>query len=410
MDSEAAAAPERLRQTFRTEFGVEPDVIARAPGRVNLIGEHTDYNDGFVLPVAIDRDVRVAARRRPDGEAHLFAASFGRRSRFDLADIGHDPRERWSDYERGVAAVLQSAGFVLGGFDAVIEGEVPSGAGLSSSAAVEVATGTALKALFDLDIDAVRLALLCQRAENEFVGVACGIMDQFISALGRKGHALFLDCRSLETQHVPVGAAADGAAAGAGTGVGGVQIVVADTAVKRGLVDSEYNRRRAECQEAVRLLGERLPGVRALRDVTPEDLSRYGEALPPVVRRRARHVVTENARVLESVAALSVGDLTTFGRLMHQSHVSLRDDYEVTVPELDVMVDAALAVPGVLGTRMTGAGFGGCTVSLVEDGAVERFLAVVPEAYRSRTGLEPRVFPCRVVDGARLLAGGAGSG
>jgi galactokinase len=409
MDSEAAA-PERLRQMFRAEFGAEPEVIARAPGRVNLIGEHTDYNDGFVLPVAIDRDVRVAARRRPDGEVHLFAASFGRRSRFEIAAIGHDPSERWSDYERGVAVMLQQAGFVLGGFDAVVEGDVPSAAGLSSSAAVEVATATALKALFDLDVDPVKLALLCQKAENEFVGVACGIMDQFISALGRKGHALFLDCRSLETQHVPVGAAAeDEGGAGAATaapGTGGVQIVVSDTAVKRGLVDSEYNQRRAECQEAVRLLGGHLAGIRALRDVTPEDLIRFGEDLPPVVRRRARHVVTENARVLESVAALSVGDLTTFGRLMHQSHVSLRDDYEVTVPELDAMVEAALAVPGVLGSRMTGAGFGGCTVSLVEAGAVERFLAEVPEAYRSRTGLEPRVFACRVVDGARVLAGG----
>lgn len=395
MDSDVAA-PERLRQTFRDEFGAEPEVIARAPGRVNLIGEHTDYNDGFVLPVAIDREVRVAARRRSDGEVRLFAASFGRRSRFDIADIGHDPRERWSHYERGVAVMLQGAGYALGGFDAVVEGEVPSGAGLSSSAAVEVATATALKALFEIDLDPVRLALLCQKAENEFVGVACGIMDQFISALGREGHALFLDCRSLETRHVPVGAT--------GSSAGGVQIVVADTAVKRGLVDSEYNQRRAECQEAVRLLGERLPGIAALRDVSPEDFIRYGEALPPVVRRRARHVVTEDARVLESVAALSAGDLATFGRLMHQSHVSLRDDYEVTVPQLDVMVEAALAVPGVLGSRMTGAGFGGCTVSLVEDGAVERFLSEVPAAYRSQTGLEPRVYPCRVVDGARLLS------
>jgi galactokinase len=291
--------------------------------------------------------------------------------------------------------MVQGAGYTLGGFDAVVEGEVPSGAGLSSSAAVEVATATALKALFELDLDPVRLALLCQKAENEFVGVACGIMDQFISALGREGHALFLDCRSLQTRHVPVGAT--------GGSAGGVQIVVADTAVKRGLVDSEYNQRRAECQEAVRLLGERLPGIAALRDVSPEDFIRYGEALPPVVRRRARHVVTEDARVLESVAALSAGDLATFGRLMHQSHVSLRDDYEVTVPQLDVMVEAALAVPGVLGSRMTGAGFGGCTVSLVEDGAVERFLSEVPAAYRSQTGLEPRVYPCRVVDGARLL-------
>ena len=348
-----------------------------------------------MLPVAIDREVRVAARRRPDSEVRLLAANFGRRSRFDLRDISHDPAERWSHYERGVALMLQREGYALGGFEAVVEGEVPSGAGLSSSAAVEVATATALKALFGLDLDPVRLSLLSQRAENEFVGVACGIMDQFISALGRRDHALFLDCRSLETRHVPL--------ADAGSGSPGHQIVVADTAVKRGLVDSEYNRRRAECEEAVQRLSAVLPGVRALRDVSPEDFARHEALLPDVVRRRARHVITENARVLASVEALSAGDLPTFGRLMHESHVSLRDDYEVTVPQLDVLVEAALAVPGVLGSRMTGAGFGGCTVSLVRDDALERFEREVPQAYRQRTGLEPRVYVCRAVDGASAV-------
>jgi galactokinase len=277
----------------------------------------------------------------------------------------------------------------------VVEGEVPSGAGLSSSAAVEVATATALKALFGLDLDPVRLALLSQRAENEFVGVACGIMDQFISALGRRDHALFLDCRSLETRHVPLRVPG-----GAGPGH---QIVVADTAVKRGLVDSEYNQRRAECEEAVQRLAAVLPGVRALRDVSPEDFARHEALLQDVVRRRARHVITENARVLASVEALSAGDLPRFGRLMHESHVSLRDDYQVTVPQLDVLVEAALAVPGVLGSRMTGAGFGGCTVSLVRDDALERFEREVPQAYRQRTGLEPRVYVCRAVDGASAV-------
>ncbi len=402
MDAQSDARPdtqsevfERLRQTHRAEFGASPEVIARAPGRVNLIGEHTDYNDGFVLPVAIDREVRVAARRRPDSEVRLLAANFGRRSRFDLRDISHDPAERWSHYERGVALMLQREGYALGGFEAVVEGEVPSGAGLSSSAAVEVATATALKALFGLELDPVRLSLLSQRAENEFVGVACGIMDQFISALGRRDHALFLDCRSLETHHVPLRTP--------GSGSPGHQIVVADTAVKRGLVDSEYNRRRAECEEAVQRLSAVLPGVRALRDVSPEDFARHEALLPDVVRRRARHVITENARVLASVEALSAGDLPTFGRLMHESHVSLRDDYEVTVPQLDVLVEAALAVPGVLGSRMTGAGFGGCTVSLVRDDALERFEREVPQAYRQRTGLEPRVYVCRAVDGASAV-------
>ena len=387
----------RLRQSFATEFGAPADVVARAPGRVNLIGEHTDYNDGFVLPVAIDRDVLVAVRRRPDRRVRVFAVNLNRRTEFPVDDIRHHPSERWSHYERGVALLLQQRGFALGGFDLALEGDVPSGAGLSSSAAVEVATGTALKALFDLDIDAVQIALLSQKAENEFVGVNCGIMDQFISALGRHDTALFLDCRSLDTRHVPVGGAAGGEAAD-------VQIVVADTAVKRGLVDSEYNQRRAECEEATRILARHIPNVKALRDVSSAQLGEFGAGLPEVVRKRARHVITEDERVLASVEALSAGELQRFGQLMYESHASLRDDYQVTIPQLDVMVEGARAVPGVLGSRMTGAGFGGCTVSLVHRGAVNEFERVVPERYRAETGIEPRIYVCRVVDGAGLIA------
>jgi galactokinase len=272
---------------------------------------------------------------------------------------------------------------------------------------VEVATGTALQTLFGLDVDAIQIALLSQQAENEFVGVNCGIMDQFISALGRRGCALFLDCRSLETQLVPVqGATAAGAEQQDRAGeqhASDVQIVVADTAVKRGLVDSEYNQRRAECEEAVRILKAHLPHVTALRDVTSEELHRYGGDLPEVVRRRARHVVTENERVLESLEALAGGDLERFGQLMDQSHASLRDDYQVTISQLDAMVEAAREVPGVLGSRMTGAGFGGCTVSLVRTDAVDEFIRHVPARYRAQTGIEPRIYICHVVDGARVL-------
>ncbi len=389
-------AVERLRQNFREQFGAQPEVTARAPGRVNLIGEHTDYNDGFVLPVAIDREVRVSARRRSDSEVHLFAANFERRTVFHLEDVQHHPKERWSHYQRGVVLMLQRRGYKLGGFEAVIDGDVPSGAGLSSSAAVEVAMGTAITALFGLDVEPVQLALLCQEAENEFVGVNCGIMDQFISALGRRDHALFLDCRSLETRQVPLRGAS-------GAGEAGTQIVVSDTAVKRGLVDSEYNRRRAECEEAVRRLSQWLPGITALRDVTPERLEQHAAELPEVVWRRARHVVTENARVLASVDALLSGDLTSFGRLMDESHASLRDDYEVSVPQLDVLVTAARSIPGVLGSRMTGAGFGGCTVSLVQGEAVAEFERQVPRAYRAQTGLDPSIYVCRPVDGASVL-------
>ncbi|HET7771239.1 MAG TPA: galactokinase, partial [Chloroflexota bacterium] len=341
----------KISRIFRDRFGSAPTVVARAPGRVNLIGEHTDYNDGFVFPAAIDRDVYVAARATDDGRARLYAANFRRKTEFPLSDVRHQPSERWSHYERGVVVMLQQDGHQVGGFEAAIEGDVPSGAGLSSSAAVEVATATALKALFDLQLDPVRLAVLCQRAENQFVGVNSGIMDQFISALGQRATALLIDCRSLEYRHVPLGESA--------------QIVVADTSVKRGLVDSEYNARRAECEEAVRLLSQRVAGVRALRDVSAVQLREHEALLPEVVRRRARHVVTENERTLRSVAALEAGDLGAFGRLMDESHASLRDDYEVTVPPLDAMVDAAHNVSGVLGSRMTGAGFGGCTVSLV---------------------------------------------
>jgi galactokinase len=379
----------RLRATFQQTFGEAPDVIARAPGRVNLIGEHTDYNDGFVLPVAIDREVRVAMKRRPDRRVRLVAANFGRRSEFSVDDIEHDPSERWSHYERGVALMLKRRGYELGGFDAVLEGDVPPGAGLSSSAAVEVATGTALRALFDLDIDPVQLALLGQEAENEFVGVSCGIMDQFISALGKRDRALFLDCRSLETQHVPI--------------EGDVQIVVSDTSVKRGLVDSAYNQRRSECSEATAFFAARFPEVRALRDVTPERFARFEGDLPQTVCKRARHVVSENERVLASVRALTGGDLEAFGHLMYASHASLRDDYEVTIPQLDALVEIASAVPGVLGARMTGAGFGGCTVSLVRDVSVNPFRETVHEQYRAKTGLTPKIHVCRVADGASVV-------
>lgn len=383
-DPRLASLAARVTDAFAREFGGEASVVVAAPGRVNLIGEHTDYNDGFVLPAAIDRHIVIAARPRADRVVRLFAADMRESARFDLDDIRPDTARRWSNYERGVAWALQGAGYTLQGMDAVIAGDVPVASGLSSSAAVEVATAFAFQTLGELALDGVQRALLCQKAENEFVGMRCGIMDQYIISLGRRGHALLIDCRSLDYRLVPVPA--------------GVSLVICDTQKRRGLVDSEYNTRRNECEAGARALG-----VPALRDVSVETFAAREEELAPVTRKRCRHVVTENQRVMDAVDALGAGDLERFGALMNASHVSLRDDYEVSCAELDAMVEAAWRQPGVVGARMTGAGFGGCTVNLVRDEAAEAFQRQVAAEYTRATGLEPRVYRCAAEDGVRLL-------
>jgi galactokinase len=404
--------------------------MVRAPGRVNLIGEHTDYNDGYVLPVAIDRSILMAAAPRPDRRVVLHALDFCQRTEFSLDDIRHSDQHSWSNYQRGVALFLQERGFELLGVNAVISGDIPVGSGLSSSAAVEVAAAYTWQVLSGFSLSRVELALLCQRAENEFVGIKCGIMDQFISALGQRDHALLIDCRTLEHEAVRLGASEDSIArAGLQIRRGAEQraerlhlehevvkqgsgeslppppatIVVCDTMKRRGLVDSEYNARRRDCEEGVRLLQKRLPEIEALRDVSPSQFERYQGDLPEVVRRRCRHIVYENERVLQSVEALKRGDLATFGRLMNESHVSLRDDYQVSCRELNVMVEVAWQVEGVYGSRLTGAGFGGCTVSLVAREAVERFRAHVATEYQAATGIEPQVYACAIEDGVREI-------
>ena len=377
-----------LTSAFRSRFGAEPTAILRAPGRVNLIGEHTDYNDGFVLPVAIDRDVRIAASRRTDRQVNLYSLNFDQLVSFDLDAIAPDTLATWSNYPRGVIKHLAEAGYRFGGIDAAIAGNVPVAAGLSSSAAIEIATATTVSDLYGLGVDPVQKAVICQRAENQFIGVNCGIMDQFISSLGRADHALLVDCRSLEYTLVPIASV-------------GTSVLVADTTVKRGLAGSEYNVRRAQCEAgAARLAGLLGRPVRALRDVTLAEVDRFQSELPEVVGRRVRHVVSENERTLAGVAALRVGDLARFGQLMNESHRSLRDLYEVSCSELDVLVEAAWAVPGVYGARMTGAGFGGCTVAFVDTGAVAECVASVGDAYRARTGLTAQFHVCQVVDGA----------
>ncbi len=381
-----------MRVRLEQVFGEGGELVrTRAPGRVNLIGEHTDYNDGFVFPMAIEAGLELAGRLRPDRRVRLHAADLGRSVEFSLdAPLAFDQREAWSNYVRGVLWALAREGVTLRGFDLAFGGDLPSGAGLSSSAALEVGTAVTLQRLFGFELAPVRLAVLCQGAESEFVGMKCGIMDQFVVLMGRRGHALFLDCRSLEFSHVPLT-------------LGEHRIVICHSGVKHSLVASEYNRRRAQCEAGVKVLAEGKPEVRALRDVTLADLAARRGDLGEVIYRRCRHQVTENARVLESGEALRAGDLPRFGALMNASHDSLRDDYEVSCPEVDLLVEVARAVPGTLGARITGGGFGGCTVNLVHRSAVERFEAEVLPEYHRRTHLQPRLFVSTPADGARVV-------
>lgn len=378
-----------LGDSFRRLFGSEPAVVVRAPGRANLLGEHTDYNDGFVLPIAIDRSVLFAAAPRADRQVILHAFDLDTSTEFSLDDLAPSPVQRWSNYQRGVAHFLQARGYPLQGMNAALTSDVPIGSGLSSSAAVEMAAAFAFRALNRLDISLPDLALVCQQAEHEFAGMPCGIMDQFVSALGRRGHALLLDCRSLAYEHVPLSA--------------GLRVVVCDTGVRRELAGSEYRLRRAQCEEAVRHLQAVLPGIRALRDVRPEQLAEHRALLPEVVYRRARHVVLATARMGQAVAALRLGDAVAFGQAMRDCHASLREDYEVSCPELEALVDAANEVEGCYGSRLTGAGFGGCTVSLVAAEAVSEFERHVVQRYRQKTGRETTVIVCAAEDGVGVV-------
>ncbi len=380
----------QLHDAFATRFGAPPAFVVRAPGRVNLIGEHTDYNEGFVLPIAIDRATFVAARARVDRTIRVHSAQLDVEDRFSLDRIEHNPDQPWSNYVRGVVKAIRSRDLPLSGADLLIDSQVPLGAGLSSSAALEVAVAYALQLLNDLDLLGEELALLAQGAEQSFVGMQCGIMDQFMAALGRAGHALLLDCRDLSYRPIPIPLRA--------------RVVVCDSGVRHSLVASEYNERRAACEQAVQLLRARLPRISALRDVTSAQLEANADLLPPVVHRRARHVVSEIERTLAAAAALERGDLAHFGALMDASHASLRDDYEVSIPELDTLVEIARRLPGCYGSRLTGGGFGGSTVSLVEEGAVDRFAADLVAGYRERLGREAQVLVCTPSEGVSRVA------
>ncbi|MGZ4788987.1 MAG: galactokinase [Terriglobales bacterium] len=378
-----------LTRRFHDLFNKTPRLY-RAPGRVNLIGEHTDYNDGFVMPAAIDLYCCIAIAPRADRQLVLHSTQFSQSTSVDLGNPGLQRTGQWTDYIVGTAIALGRSGCAIGGADIMVHGEIPFGSGLSSSAAIEVAAGFALLDLAGQSIDRTKLAISCQRAENDFVGARCGIMDQFISANGHAGHALLLDCRSLQSEPLPIPQA--------------VRLVVCNTGVKHSIAGGEYGERRAQCEEAVRRLSSAVPGIRALRDVTPDQLETHKGLLPDVIYRRCRHVVTEDERVQQAAAALTSGDLHAFGRLMAESHRSLRDDYEVSCRELDLMVELAMAQPGIVGARMTGGGFGGCTANLVRAESADRFATAVGKEYEKQTGIHPEVYVFSAADGVHRMA------
>jgi galactokinase len=363
--------------------------IFRAPGRVNLIGEHTDYNGGFVMPAAIGFDTRVAVTARGDRYLEIYSRNFDERASFNLDDPRPAARGHWSDYIIGVAVMLRRE-LPVAGANLAIHGSVPIGSGLSSSAALEVATALALLSASGKSLDPVEVALLCQRGENEFVGARSGIMDQFASCFGKAGNAILLDCRSLQKRYEPVPEH--------------LRLVICDTMVKHELASGEYNRRREQCETGVRTLSKFLAGIESLRDVTRPELDECQDALDPVIYRRCRHVVSENGRVLAAATALEAGDLKRFGALMIESHQSLRDDYEVSSKELDLMVvlalEIALEMEGVYGARMTGGGFGGCTINLVEAGGAAEFARLIANRYKQQSGGNCAVYVCEAVDGA----------
>jgi galactokinase len=369
--------------------GSSPAVVARAPGRVNLIGEHTDYNEGFVLPAAVDKAVYFAVGPRPGGRVTLHAADLEQSHEFDLAAPARSDK-RWPNYLIGVVDQLLKAGHRLGGFACVYGGDIPIGSGMSSSAALEAGLAFALNVLFGLGLDPMAVVKLAQKAENEFVGVRCGIMDMFANIFGRPKSVIRLDCRSLDYRYFPFER-------------DDLRVVLCDTLVKRELASSEYNVRRGQCEAGVRILAKHDPGVRSLRDATPEMLVAHRAEFEPVIFRRCDYVVRENRRVVEACADLEAGEFAGFGRRMNGSHDGLRNDYEVSCVELDTLVDAARAVPGVLGARMMGAGFGGCTINLVEEKAVGALEESATRAFRGAFGRDPKLYISSLRTGTEVL-------
>jgi galactokinase len=371
-------------------FGIDPAVFT-APGRVNLIGEHTDYSEGFVMPAAIDFATLAAISARSDNQIAIYSENFGEQSEFDLEFLPHHPRHHWSDYPVGVVTILREAGVPVGGFNLTLNGDVPLGSGLSSSASVEVATATAILGLLGESsrFTPPEVARLCQRAENHFVGTQSGIMDQFISCCGAEGHALLLDCRDLSYRLSPI--------------PDGLSIVICNSMVKHSHAGGEYNTRRAEIEAGAQIIKMHRPEICYLRDVTMADLDRWGDEMLDNVLKRCRHVVSENLRTVAAADALDRGDLETLGRLMAESHVSYRDDFEASCREADILVELAAREPACVGARLTGGGFGGCTVNLVHSSEAEGFAKKLVEEYFASTGIAAEIYLCRAAAGAHQV-------
>jgi len=381
--------PESLRSLHASRFKAEPEIFV-APGRVNLIGEHTDYAEGFVMPAAIDFATLAAISPRTDGKIVIYSENFAEERSFDAAALPTGASDHWSDYPLGVIELLAGEGHRIPGFSLSLFGDVPVGSGLSSSAAIEVATALAVTSLLKVHYRGPQLARLCQRAENEFVGSSCGIMDQFISANGEENHALLLDCRDLSFRLAPIPA--------------NVALVIANTMVKHSVAGGEYTSRRAQVEEAASVIARHRPEVRFLRDATVEDLKKWGGEMSPNALKRARHVITENARTVAAAEVLIHHDLKELGRLMAEAHESYSKDFEASCAEADTMVKLANEIPGLIGARLTGGGFGGCTINLVEQNEARRFAQALGASYADATGITPQIHICHASSGAHKVA------
>ncbi|MBU2563381.1 MAG: galactokinase [Actinobacteria bacterium] len=383
----------KLRKIFNEKFtdtGLAKGAFS-APGRVNLIGEHTDYNEGFVLPMAIGKEIIMLGQLRNDRLVQVYDLVYKTKIKFSLDNLTPLKKDTWANYLMGVMDEIQKAGYPLLGANIIFSSNIPQRAGLSSSAALEVVTALTMAKLNLLEIKPVEMAHLCRRAENNFVGVACGIMDQYVSCLGQKNYALFIDCRSNEYELIPFRNH-------------DYQIVICNSKIQRGLINSEYNKRREQCKKATEFFAHKLGHkIQALRDVTIDEYKKYQRQLPEIIARRARHVIFENYRVQAGIQALRTGNYSTFGQLIIESHQSLKDDYEVSCEELDLLVDLALKQEGVLGARMTGAGFGGCTVNLIEQNYIDGFKKSIKNEYKKITGIIPDIYVTPPAEGAKVL-------